>query len=72
MTLTTLVALGSVVTVLISLATLWLLWRQVTAGIRETRERPSRDALQAMTEDRNYWRDRADAYETELRRREQQ
>lgn len=66
--LTTLVALASIFGGLIGIPTTVVVVRQSIRESRTSREKPLREALQNMTDERNYHRDRADAFETELRR----
>jgi hypothetical protein len=77
--LATLVAVSAIIGAGIGFVTVGILLRQTIQGAREKRAAeiaaavknatdPLREQLTSMTSERNYFRDRADAYETELRR----
>lgn len=67
--LTTVVSIAAVMASFLGIPTLFILVKQSIRESREARDKPIREALASMTQERDYFRDRADAFETELRKR---
>lgn len=53
----------------LGMPTLYFLARNAKRESDALRDKPLRDALQAMTEDRNYWREKADNLESRMQGR---
>lgn len=67
--MSTLVLLASIVggfAGLLGIPTLFLLIISARREARRLREQPLREALAAMTDDRNYWREKADNLESRM------
>jgi hypothetical protein len=67
MTLTTLVAVFSIIGVVLGIPALIFTARQQALNTAAARQAEIDRAVAPVAADRDYWRDRADAFETELR-----